>query len=243
MRNVLVSGASRGIGLAIAQRLCADGFNVIGLARNHSDEFRAAQQAASAAAGGLHFRQADLADVDAIAGLVRGIKAEFGAYYGLVNNAGLSQEGLLAILTQRQIESMVRLNTLSPMLLTKFAVRSMMAEGRGRVINISSIMASTGFSGLSVYGATKAGMVGFTRSLAREVGRVGVTVNSIAPGFIDTEMTASMGEAERAKIAGRSALGRLAQVHDIANAASFLMSEAAANITGTVLTVDAGSTA
>ncbi|HEU4550795.1 MAG TPA: SDR family oxidoreductase, partial [Rhizomicrobium sp.] len=132
---------------------------------------------------------------------------------------------------------------LSPIVLTKYAVRSMMTAGAGRIVNISSIIGSTGYSGLSVYGATKASMLGFTRSLAREVGRLGVTVNAVAPGFMDTEMTASLGEADRRKIASRSALRRLVDVDDVAGAVSYLMSDAAKNVTGTVLTVDAGNTA
>jgi 3-oxoacyl-[acyl-carrier protein] reductase len=137
----------------------------------------------------------------------------------------------------------VRLNTLSPIVLSKYAVRAMMTSGEGRIVNISSIIASTGYSGLSVYGATKASMLGFTRSLAREVGRLGVTVNAVAPGFMDTEMTAGMNDAQRAKIASRSALRRLVDVEDVANAVAYLMSDAARNITGTTITVDAGNTA
>jgi 3-oxoacyl-[acyl-carrier protein] reductase len=127
--------------------------------------------------------------------------------------------------------------------LTKYAVRAMMTAGTGRIVNISSIIGFTGYSGLSVYGATKASMLGFTRSLAREVGRLGVTVNAVAPGFMDTEMTAGMTDEQRGKIAKRSALQRLVDVDDVAASVAFLMSDAAKNITGTVLTVDAGNTA
>jgi 3-oxoacyl-[acyl-carrier protein] reductase len=119
----------------------------------------------------------------------------------------------------------------------------MMNEGVGRIVNISSIMASTGYSGLSVYGATKASMIGFTKSLAREVGRLGITVNAVAPGFIKTELTASMNDEQRQQIARRSALQRLPEVRDVAEAVTFLLSDKARNVTGTVLTVDAGSTA
>ena len=119
----------------------------------------------------------------------------------------------------------------------------MMADGGGRIVNVASIVAFTGYSGLSVYGATKASMIGFTRSLAREVGRMGVNVNAVAPGFLDTEMTQGLADDERAKVARRSALKRLAAVEDVANAVEFLLGDKAASITGTVLTVDAGSTA
>jgi 3-oxoacyl-[acyl-carrier protein] reductase len=142
-----------------------------------------------------------------------------------------------------QIEALVRLNTVAPMVLTKYVVRGMMAERGGRIVNISSIIASTGYSGLSVYAATKASLIGFTKSLAREVGGLGVTVNAVAPGFMDTEMTASLGEAGRAKVVRRSALQRLADVGDVAAAVEFLLGDGARNMTGAVLTIDAGSTA
>ena len=117
------------------------------------------------------------------------LRDEFGAIYGLVNNAGIGTEGLLATMHNSEIEALIRLNVLSPIILTKYVVRHMMADGAGRIVNISSIIASTGYNGLSVYGATKAAPTGFTRSLAREVGKLGITVNAIAPGFIDTELT------------------------------------------------------
>ena len=119
----------------------------------------------------------------------------------------------------------------------------MMAGRGGRIVNVASIVSFTGYSGLSVYGATKAAMVGFTRSLAREVGPLDITVNAVAPGFVDTEMTAGLGEQQREQIMRRSALRRLAGVSDIADAVEFLLSDKARNITGTVLTVDAGGTA
>jgi 3-oxoacyl-[acyl-carrier protein] reductase len=182
-------------------------------------------------------------EIEAIPDLVKKVRKEFGAIYGLVNNAGMSTDGVLAQTSTHQIEQVVRLNTTSPIVLTKHVVRFMMADGGGRIVNISSIVASTGYSGLSVYAATKASLIGFTRSLAREVGRAGVNVNAVAPGFVSTEMTQALTEENRQKIANRSALKRMVDVADIANAVDFLMSEASRNITGTVVTVDAGNTA
>jgi 3-oxoacyl-[acyl-carrier protein] reductase len=240
MDNVIVTGASRGIGLAIAERLAGAGFNVIAVARRDSEPLAAAAERAQ---GAIRFRACDLSDMVAIPKLAREVKAEFGPIFGLVNNAGLGTEGLLATMPDPDIEALIRLNTLSPILMSKYVVRGMMAQKRGRIVNIASIVAATGFNALSVYAATKASLVGFTRSLAREVGKLGVTVNAIAPGFIDTEMTASLGDDERGRVVARSALKRLAEPADVAAAAAFLMSEGARNITGTVLTVDAGSTA
>jgi 3-oxoacyl-[acyl-carrier protein] reductase len=241
MRNILVTGGTRGVGLAIARKLAVDGYRVFALGRKESDALAAA--IAAEPAGRLNFVPFDLMDVDVIPELIREMKAEHGPLYGLVNNAALGTEGLLSNMHNSDIEKLVRLNTLSPIVMTKYAVRAMMTTGEGRIVNISSVIGFTGYSGLSVYGATKASIQGFTRSLAREVGRLGVTVNAVAPGFMQTEMTASMTDGQRAKIASRSALKRLVDVQDVAASVAFLMSEAARNITGTVMTVDAGNTA
>jgi 3-oxoacyl-[acyl-carrier protein] reductase len=241
MRNVLVTGGSRGIGLAIARRLASAGFNVIAVARRESDEMRAA--IAEAKQGNLHFRNCDLGVTDALPAFVKQMRDEFGAIYGLINNAGIGTEGLLATMHNSEIEALIRLNVLSPVILTKYVVRHMMADGEGRIVNISSIIASTGYNGLSVYGATKAAASGFTRSLAREVGKLGITVNAIAPGFIDTELTQTLGGEGRQKIAGRSALKRLPEADDVAGMVEYLLGDGGRNITGTVLTVDAGNTA
>src|ERR1700750_1844376 len=241
MRNVLVTGGSRGIGLAIAQKLADAGFNVIAVARRESDELRAAIGAAKQ--GNLHFRACDLSAIDELPVFVKATRDEFGAIYGLVNNAGIGTEGLLATMHNSDIEALVRLNVLSPVILTKYIVRHMMADGEGRIVNISSIIASTGYNGLSVYGATKAATTGFTRSLAREVGKVGITVNAIAPGFIDTELTQMLPDEQRKRIAGRSALRRLPETDDVARMVEYLLGEGGRNITGSVQTIDAGNTA
>jgi 3-oxoacyl-[acyl-carrier protein] reductase len=244
MRNVIVTGGSRGLGLGIARRLAESGFHVIAIARKEGDEFAAAKREAEiSGAGSLDFIPFDLAEIERIPNLVTTLEERFGAMYGLVNNAGMSTHGVLALTPDSQIEQVVRLNTLSPMVLTKYVVRSMMADGGGRIVNISSITASTGYSGLSVYAATKASLLGFTRSLAREVGRIGVTVNAVAPGFVATEMTKELSEEQRQQIERRSALRRLVEVDDVANAVQFLLSDQSKNITGTVMTVDAGNTA
>jgi 3-oxoacyl-[acyl-carrier protein] reductase len=244
MLNVLVTGGSRGIGLAISQRLAEAGYNVIAVARRESDGLREAIEAGANGSGRLHFRAADLSDTDAIPAFVKSLREEFGAVYGLVNNAGIGTEGLLATMHNSEIEALMRLNVLSPVILTKYVVRHMMADGvGGRVINMSSIIASTGYNGLSVYGATKAALTGFTRSLAREVGKLGITVNAIAPGFVDTELTQSLAPEQRQRIAGRSALRRLPEADDVARMVEYLLGEGGRNVTGTVLTVDAGNTA
>jgi 3-oxoacyl-[acyl-carrier protein] reductase len=244
MHNVLVTGGSRGIGLAISRRLAAAGYNVIAVARRESDALRQAiGEAVEHGTGGLHFRAFDLGEIEAIAAFVKSLRGEFGALYGLVNNAGIGTEGLLANMHNTEIEALLRLNVLSPVILTKYVVRQMMADGGGRVVNMSSIIATTGYNGLSVYGASKAAATGFTRSLAREVGKLGITVNAIAPGFVDTELTQGLSDEQRQRIAGRSALRRLAEPDDVARMVEYLFGEGGRNVTGTVLTIDAGNTA
>ena len=241
MRNVLVTGGSRGIGLAIAQVLAAAGYRVIALARREGDELPTAMQAEIA--GALRFHAFDLADIEGIPALVKALRAEFGTFYGLVNNAGLGTPGILPNIADRDIALLLRVNVQAPLVLTKYMLRSMMTAREGRIVNMSSVVANSGYSGLSAYSATKAALSGFTRSLAREVGPLGITVNAVAPGFVGTEMTGGLSAPQRAQIARRSALGRLADAADVAGVVAFLLSDAARNITGTITTVDAGNTA
>ena len=240
MRNVIVTGGSRGLGLGIARSLAASGFRIVAVARQEGDALAAAR---AELGDRLAFRAADLADLAALPGLVQGVRRDYGPIYGLVNNAGLGTSGVLATMPDAAIERLIRLNVTSPIMLTKYAVRSMMSAGAGRIVMISSIVASTGYSGLSVYSASKASLLGFGRSLAREVGALDITVNVVAPGFVDTDMTQELGPQHRAQIARRSALKRMPDVEDIANAVGYLFSPGARNVTGTVLTVDAGNTA
>jgi 3-oxoacyl-[acyl-carrier protein] reductase len=244
MHSVVVTGGTRGLGLGIARALAASGFQVIAIARNEGDAIgEAMAQIAREGRGALHFRAFDLADVDGLAGLVKMLRHEFGPLYGLVNNAALGTGGILTNMPVATIDRLTRLNVVSPLALTKYVVRSMMTGEGGRIVNIASVVATTGYTGLSVYSATKAALIGFTRSLARELGPLGITVNAVAPGFVDTEMTHAMTPETRARIERRSALKRMPQIADIASAVDFLFSHGARNITGTVMTVDAGNTA
>jgi 3-oxoacyl-[acyl-carrier protein] reductase len=215
------------------------------LARKESAELREAiEEAPRSGKGSIGFTAYDLAETDGMAALVKHLRQDLGPVYALVNNAGMSIDGTLVLTGAAQIEQVVRLNVVSPILLSKYVLRSMLADSvGGRIVNMASILAFTGYSGLAVYGATKASMIGFTRSLAREVGRTGITVNAVAPGFVDTEMTKGLTEEHREQIARRSALRRLVEVDDVAAAVEYLLSDGARNITGTVITVDAGNTA
>lgn len=237
-RTVVVTGASKGLGLAIAGHLAASGYSVVGVARGTSPGFEALR-----AAGGVAFVAADLAEGAAIHTLCRRILDDFGPVYALVNNAAIGRDGILATQHERDIEAMIGLNLTAAVLMCKYLSRAMLPRGEGRIVNVSSIIAHTGFSGLSVYAATKAALVGFSKSLAREVGRAGITVNTVCPGYMQTDMTAGLDPARLDAVRRRSPLGRFASPAEVAATVGFLLGESAAAITGTEITVDAGSTA
>lgn len=220
------------------------GDQVITVARRDSDQLAAAiREVNDHGTGKLHFRAFDLNDIAGLPALVKDLRGQYGALNALVNNAGIGTSGVLAIMPDPMTEQLLRLNVQSPITLTKYVVRSMMADRSGRrIVNIASIVASTGYSGLSVYAASKAALVGFTLSLARELGPVGITVNAVAPGFIDTDLTRDMKDLQRDQIIRRSALRRLPEIGDVAAVVEFLLSDKASNVTGTVVTVDAGNT-
>ena len=244
MASVLVTGGSRGLGLCIAEKLAAAGFCVVAIARNCSEQLETSiAKVAREARGELHFRPFDLMEIDEIPAFVKAMRKEFGTPFGLVNNAGIGTSGVLANMQDQEIERLIRLNITSPITFTKYVVRLMMTGKGGRIVNLSSVVAATGYTGLSVYSATKASFAGFTRSLAREVGQLGITVNNVAPGFIETDMTHDLDTAQRDQIIRRSALRRMPMGEDVADTVDFLLSEKARNITGTTLTVDAGNTA
>jgi 3-oxoacyl-[acyl-carrier protein] reductase len=235
---VVVTGTSGGLGAAIARRAIADGYRVVGIARR--DVAAEAMDATAEQYGHMCF---DLSDIEGIGDLVAELVRRNGRPYALVNNAAIGADGILPTMHNSEIEHAVRVNVTSPIVLTKYVSRHMLSARRGRVVNISSIVARTGYRGLAAYGATKAALEGFTRSLARDLGPRQVTVNAVAPGFLATEMTATLGDQNLERIKGRSALNRFADVDEVAAAVSFLLSDAAAAVTGTTVTVDAGSTA
>jgi 3-oxoacyl-[acyl-carrier protein] reductase len=239
MSTVVVSGVSRGLGLAIATRVAGDGFRVVGISRSKSEAY---QDLMSRLPGQVEFQPLDLSDIDTIAEVAREIIKKSGPIYGLVNNAGVGLDGVLATMRQADIDRVLRTNLLGPITLTKFIMRSMLLKGEGRIVNVSSIVASTGFHGLSVYSATKAGLEGFTRSLSREAGKRNITVNCVAPGYMETKMMAAVPREKLESIRRRAPLG-LPRPEQVAAAVSYLLTPEAGTITGTVLTVDGGSSA
>lgn len=237
---VVVTGASKGLGLAICQQAAEQGYGVIAIARQLSEPFKTLQQSFPEL---VNFHAADLADLDALSDLCKHLIKQYGRPYALVNNAAAGHDGVLATMPNSAIDHLMRLNIQAPILMSKYLVRSMLLNRKGRIVNISSIIAKTGFNGLSVYAASKAAMEGFSHSLAREVGKAGITVNCVAPGYMQTDMTSSLQGEKLESVKRRSPLGKLATVDDAAAMVMYLLSDKANAITGTVMTVDAGSTA
>jgi 3-oxoacyl-[acyl-carrier protein] reductase len=236
---VLVTGASRGLGLAICEHLANTGYHVVGASRKNTPEFEALQQRH---AGSVEFVPLDLAQISGHHEWMRRVERQFGPLFGLVNNGAIAYDGVLATMHETQITELIQINLTGTIVLTKYALRSMLPLRRGRVIHIASIIATTGFSGLSVYAATKAALHGFTRSLAREVGRANITVNSVSPGYMETQMSAGLAPDKLETIVRRSPLRQLAAVGDVAAAVGYLLSAAGERVTGIDFKVDAGST-
>ncbi|HEY1315537.1 MAG TPA: 3-oxoacyl-ACP reductase FabG [Steroidobacteraceae bacterium] len=233
----LVTGATRGIGAAIAERLARDGARVIGTATTAQGASRISENLAPFGGRGALL---DVLQSASIESLLEDIEAKEGAVAILCNNAGITRDTLLLRMKQEDWDAVLDTNLASVFRLSKAVLRGMMKARKGRIVNISSVVGLTGNPGQANYAAAKAGIIGFTKSLAREVGSRGITVNSIAPGFIDTDMTRALSEAQRSALDAQIPLGRLGQPADVAAAVAFLCSADAAYITGETLHVNGG---
>ena len=234
---VLVTGASRGIGAAIADELAGQGATVIGTATSASG---AAAIGERLAALGGYGRELDVVDPAAVEALVEAIGKEFGAISILVNNAGITRDNLLMRMKEEDWQAILDTNLTSVYRTSKAVMRGMMKARKGRIINIASVVGVTGNAGQANYAAAKAGIIAFSKSLAKEIGSRGVTVNVVAPGFIDTDMTRSLPEDAKSALVDQIALGRLGEPVDIARAVAFLAGPAGAYITGETLHVNGG---
>jgi 3-oxoacyl-[acyl-carrier protein] reductase len=232
----LVTGASRGIGASIAQQLGNAGATVIGTATSQSG----ADGISAALEGKGRGIVLNVSDEDSVQAAIKDIQAKEGSPSVLVNNAGITKDNLLMRMKQDEWDDVIATNLTGLYRLSKTCLRGMMKARKGRIINIASVIAVMGNAGQSNYAASKAGMIGFSKSLAREIGSRGITVNVVAPGFIDTDMTKVLPEEQRAAMLRQVPLGRLGEGHDVANAVLFLASEAGAYITGETLHVNGG---
>lgn len=240
-KNIIVTGSSKGLGLEISKFLLkSEEYKIIGISRTSSKEFKSLIKKFP----NRVFHEAfDLRQFDMIRGLVSKIKKKHGIAYGLINNAALGYDGILGTMHEKEIKELIGVNIISPILVTKYVSRLMLTKHEGRIINIGSIIGKTGFNGLSVYASSKSAMEGFTKSLAREVGKTNITVNLICPGYMETEMTSGISDTNLERIKKRSPLGRLAKTQDIAEMVEYLLSEKGNNITGSSFVIDAGNTA
>jgi 3-oxoacyl-[acyl-carrier protein] reductase len=236
MKIAVVTGTSRGLGESIAKDLLAEGYKVVGVSRSKS---------CSALLANPNFVEYlfDLSNIQGIPALCSTLVEEQGIPYALVNNSALGLDGLLATQRNDEIELVIAVNMTAPILLTKYLSRHMLEKREGRIVNISSVVASTGYKGLSVYAATKASMLGFTRSLSRELGSRNITVNALQPGFMETAMSDGIPDPAMDKIRRRSALGRIPEVADVSAAVVYLLGDGGSNITGQTLIIDAGNSA
>jgi 3-oxoacyl-[acyl-carrier protein] reductase len=236
----LVTGASRGIGRAIAEELLAQGAAVAGTATTDAGAERIAAELAGDGRSVLGLRL-DVTDPDSVAATLDAVAEGLGGAPGiLVNNAGITRDNLLMRMKDAEWDDIVATNLTAVYRLCKACLRPMTKAKRGRIINITSVVAASGNAGQTNYAAAKAGMIGFSKSLAREVGSRGITVNCVAPGFIDTDMTRELGDEQRQALLGSIPLGRLGRPQEIAAAVAFLASDSAAYITGETLHVNGG---
>ena len=233
----LVTGASRGIGAAIADELAVQGAKVIGTATSESG---AQAIGARLAANGGEGRVLDVTDGAAVDALIDGIVKDHGGLSILVNNAGITRDQLLMRMKDEDWQAILDTNLTSVYRTSKAVMRTMMKARHGRIINIASVVGVTGNPGQTNYAAAKAGIIAFSKSLAREIGSRGVTVNVVAPGFIDTDMTRALSDEQRKVLEGTIALGRLGAPADIAHAVAFLASKSAGYITGETMHVNGG---
>ena len=233
----LVTGASRGIGAAIADELAAQGATVIGTATSEAGAKAIGDRLAGQ---GGHGRVLDVADPASVDALIDGVASDFGPVSILVNNAGITRDNLLMRMKDEDWQAILDTNLTSVYRTSKAVMRAMMKARRGRIINIASVIGVTGNAGQANYAAAKAGIIGFSKSMAREIGSRGITVNVVAPGFIDTDMTKSLPEDAKKGMLDQIALGRLGEPADIARAVAFLAGPSAAYITGETLHVNGG---
>jgi 3-oxoacyl-[acyl-carrier protein] reductase len=239
-RTVIVTGGSRGLGAGIVQSFLDSGDRVATCARTATPDVERWQS--DGISERFLFLAADLSDREDCERFVSEVVTRWGAIDVLVNNAGVARDGVLALASEEDVDMVIDLNLRGTIHVTRLVVRRMLARGGGRIVNVSSIVGRSGYRGLAVYSATKAALDGMTRSLARELGSRGITVNSVAPGYLRTEMSHGLDERQLEQIVRRTPAGRLGEPDDVARAVQFLVDPANDYITGHVLVLDGGLT-
>lgn len=235
----VVSGGSKGLGFSICERLADEGYRVATFSRKSSEAIEAL---IARSEGRVYWQSVDIADPAQLADFMRNVRERFGRVGYLVNCAGIANEGLLTMMKPREISRMLDVNVTGAIALTQACSKQMMVGGFGSIVNVSSVVGVRGFKGVAAYSATKAALDGFTRSLSKELGSVGVRVNAVAPGFMETDMTSELTPQQKARIVRQTPLGRLGNVDDVSSVVSFLLSDASAFMTGQTFVVDGGLT-
>ena len=234
---ILISGGSRGLGQGIVEHLLKNtSHSVVTFSRKESPFIKQAKKSGKR----FYYRQADVSSSSEINSLFKEVQKKFGKIDVLINNAGVASEGILPVFPAADIDRILDINLKSTIHLTRAATRLMIRQKSGNIINVSSILGMRGYSGLSVYSASKAGLLGFTRSLARELGPRNIRVNAIAPGYFETEMTGTLSKGQRSQIIRRTPLGRLGEIKDVVPLIDFLISEGSLFITGHTFVIDGG---
>ncbi|NKB24242.1 MAG: SDR family oxidoreductase [Kiritimatiellae bacterium] len=240
MKVICVSGGSKGLGKGVVEDLLRHGYSVATYSRSKTEFIEKTQEAESSER--FYWESIEGTDLEALKLFAQKVFRKYGQIDGLINNVGMASDGILTLMNSGDIDQLISLNLKSPLHLTQTCAKYMLQQGRGIIINISSIVGIRGHSGVAVYSATKSALDGFTRSLARELGGRNICVNAIAPGYMDTEMGAMLGEAKRKQIIRRTPLNRLGKVEDIVGMVRFLLSKDAEFITGQTLIIDGGLT-
>ncbi len=235
----VVSGGSKGLGFAICKSLLADGYSVATFSRKSTPEL---EEVLAANPGRFYWEALDISDSSQLAGYLKRVKENLGRVGYLVNSAGMANEGLLTMMKGDDISRMIQVNLTGAINLAQACVKQMMVGGFGVILNVSSVVGIRGFKGVAAYSATKAALDGLTRSMSKELGPMGIRVNSIAPGFMETEMTSDLTDKQKARLVRQTPLSRLGTVDDVSSVVKFMLSDASSFVTGQTIVVDGGLT-
>lgn len=236
---VVVSGGSKGLGFSICKTLLSEGYNVATFSRKSTPELAALLEEHQ---GRMYWEAIDISNTSALSLFLHNVKEVLGRVGYLVNSAGMASEGLLTLMKTKDISRMIQVNLEGTINLSQLCIKQMMVGGFGVIVNVSSIVGIRGYKGVGAYGATKAAMDGLTRGLSKELGSMGIRINSIAPGFMETDMTTELTDKQKARIVRQTPLERLGTVEDVSSVVKFLLSDDSGFITGQTLVVDGGLT-